>query len=90
VQMHLINRHYDVCVAAKLGEKSARIWVMHGCLVNRRMSTFGLWEAPAAPKTLPNGGELCPPQFGMVFGVAQTPKIDDLRSTKKQPSQVRP
>ena len=42
---------------------------------------LGLWTAPGAPETIPKGGALRAPPFGVVSGVpgaGQTPNIDDL------------
>ncbi len=52
----------------------------------RKSLIFGVWAAPAAPKTKPVGGSLRPPPFGLVFGTAgaaQTPKIGDPRPAQK-------
>jgi hypothetical protein len=54
----------------------------HGFWAGRESLIFGVWAAPAAPKTIPKGGGLRPPPSGMVLGAAgaaQTPKIDDIR-----------
>jgi hypothetical protein len=51
-----------------------------GFWAGRASSISGIWAAPAAPKTMPKGGELRPPPFGMVLGAAgaaQTPEIGD-------------
>ncbi len=45
-------------------------------------SLLGVWAAPAAPKTIPEGGGLRPPPSAVVLGAAgaaQTPKIGDCR-----------
>ncbi len=61
-------------------------FLIHGVWAGRKSSIFGVWAAPAAPKTIPKGGGLRPPPFGMVFGAsgaAQTPNIDDSRPAQK-------
>ncbi len=49
-------------------------FLMHGFWAGRKSSILGVWLAPAAPKTIPEGGGLRPPPFGMVFGAAEAPK----------------
>ncbi len=56
-------------------------WVFNTWFLGRpEIVDFWVWAAPAAPETIPEGGERRPPPFGMVFGAAgaaQTPKIND-------------
>jgi hypothetical protein len=52
----------------------------------QKSSMCGVWAAPGAPETIPKGGGLRPPPFGMVSeatGAAQTSKIDVCRPTQK-------
>ncbi len=61
-------------------------FLLHGFWAGRRSVIFGVWAAPAAPKTIPEGGGLRPPPFGMLLGaaaVARTLKIDDFRPAQK-------
>jgi len=60
--------------------------LIRGFLVDRKSLILGVWAAPAAQKTIPNGGGFRPPPFGRVVGVAgaaQSPNTDERRSTKK-------
>ena len=50
------------------------------------MVLLGVWAAPGAQETIPNGGGRSPQPFGMVSrapGAAQTPKMDNLRVLTK-------
>ncbi len=52
----------------------------------RESSVLGVWVAPAAPKTMSEGGGRSPPHFEIVFGAAgavKTPKFEDLRPAPK-------
>ncbi len=53
-------------------------FLIHGSGAGRKSSILGVWEAPAAPKTMPEGGG----GFGAA-GAAQTPKIKDFRPAQK-------
>ncbi len=69
----------------KLSKQVDLGFVIHGFGAGRKSTNFGVWAAPAAPQTLPQGGVLRPPS-GMVFGAAgaaQTPNIDDFRPAQK-------
>ncbi len=50
---------------------------------NRRF--FGVWAAPAAPKTIPEGGGRSPPPFGMVFGAAAAAQTAQKRQVPAGP-----
>ena len=66
-----------------------RVRAMSGWLFgDRKSSSFGVWAAPGARETLPEGGGQSPPPFWRVSkapGAAQTLKLDDFRSPKNQP-----
>ncbi len=52
-----------------------------------KSSILGVWATPAAPKTIPEGGVLRPPPFGLVVGAAgaaQTQQIADFWPAQKQ------
>ena len=48
---------------------------------DQKSSILGVWTAPGAPKTIPEGGGPSPPPVVMgsgAPGAVQTPKIDDI------------
>ncbi len=66
---------------------SALGFLIHGFWAGRESPIFGVWAAPAAPKTIPKGGGRRPPPSGMVFEATEatrTRKINDFRPTQKQ------
>ncbi len=59
---------------------------MHVFWPGRGSHIFGLWAAPVASTTIPEGAGLRPPPFGIVFGAAgaaQIFKIGDFRPAPK-------
>ncbi len=61
--------------------------LIHGFVGRPEIADFGGSGWPLRPpKTIPEGGGLRPPPFGMVVGAAgaaQTPKLDDFRPAPK-------
>ncbi len=54
------------------------VFLIYGFWAGRQSPIFEVWAAPAATKTIPEGGGLRPPPSGMVFGAAraaQTPSV---------------
>jgi hypothetical protein len=59
---------------------------IHGFWAGRKSSIVGVWAAPVAPKTIPEGGERSPAHFGMVLGAAgaaQTPNKSTISGRPK-------
>ena len=59
---------------------------IHGFWAGRKSPILGVWAAPAAAKTIPEGGGASPPPSGSFFwaaGAAQTPKINDFRAAQR-------
>ncbi len=73
--------HLGFCPQARssfcLGGGGATLgFLIHSFWAGWESPIFGVWAAPADPKTIPEGWGLRPPPYGMVFGAAgaaQTP-----------------
>ncbi len=65
------------------------LWICYNTKSGSEIGHFGVWAAPGAPETLPEGGGRSPPPFGRA---AQAPKTTDFRPLKhlKSPPKVQP
>jgi hypothetical protein len=70
-EKQVANKHFGTPLSTDPTLKSPTlVFVIHDFGAGRQSSILGVWAAPAAPKTIPEGGGLRPPPFGLVVEAA--------------------